>query len=193
MSQSAFKYFTIQTGGIPQPLIGTWLTAALTTPVVNASYNANTQTSSPVILTVNDSSMFAGFNWLNVIDPTTFATERAMILAVPSSTTVQVQGLRNAHPGGAYGTGAWVALGTFAESVYVQGLDGNTGSLFIGTGPQMVTATGVQVLKKLVKVTAATQPNEVLFSQSGLADSETLSQFWIDGTTGDSYLPSIGA
>lgn len=193
MSQSAFKYFTIQTGGVPQPLIGTWLTVAVTAAQIGAAFNSNTRTHSAMTLTVSDSSMFVGYNWLNVIDPTTFETERAMILAVPSSTTVQVQGLKSAHPGGVYGTGSWVALGAFAESVYVQGLDGNTGSLFIGTGPQMVTATGVLVLKKLVKVATATQPNEVLFSQSGLADSETLSQFWIDGTTGDSYLPSLGA
>lgn len=191
--QQAFKYFTIQAAGTPQPLVGTWLTAALSVPVVNAAYNPTSQTYTPVTLTVNDSSMFVGFNWLNVIDPGTFAVERAMILAVPSSTTVQVQGLKNAHAGGAYGTGAWVALGGFAQEVTVQGLDGNTGALYVGTSPQMVKATGVFVLTKLVQTAANVEPNAIRYSQSGLAESETLSQFWIDGTTADSYLPSIGA
>ncbi len=192
MSVAAFKYFTIQAGGTPQPLIGTWLTTALTVSVVNAAYNTNTQTATPITLTVNDSSMFKGFNWLNVIDPSTFTTEKALILSVPSSTTVQVQGLKNAHPGGAYGTGAWVALAGFGQNVYVQAKDGNTGALYIGTSPQMVTGTGVFVVAKIQEVTAGQQPYEFSTSRQGLADTEVLSQYWIDGTTADSYLPSVG-
>lgn len=191
MANFAFKYFTIQAGGTPQPVIGTHLTAAVTQQVV--SYANQRELNNPIPLTVADSSMFVGFTWLNVIDPGTFATERAMILSVPSSTMVIVQGLKNPHPGGAVGTGSWVALGAFAQSLYIQGLDGNTGALFIGVSPQMVKATGAFVLAKIQQVTAGSQPFEFSTSRQGLADAETVSQYWIDGTTGDSYLPSIGA
>lgn len=191
MATFAFKYFTIQAGGTPQPLIGTHLTAALTQQQVTAANPR--EHNNPITLTVSDSSMFAGFNWLNVIDPGTFATEKAMILSVPTATTVQVQGLKNAHPGGAYGTGSWVALAGFAQNIYVQGLDGNAGALYFGVSPQMVKATGVFVLAKTQAVTTGTQPYEFSTSRQGLSDTETLSQYWIDGTTGDSYLPSIGA
>jgi len=193
MASFAFKYFTIQSGGTPQPVIGSYLTAAVTQPVINAANPPGGDYQNPITLTVADSSMFTGFNWLNVIDPSTYATERAEILSVPSSTTVTVQGLKNTHPGGSYGTGSWVALGGLAQSLYVQGLDGNAGSLFIGTSPQMVKSTGVYVIAKLVAVTSGLQPYDFSTSRQGLADTEVLSQYWMDGTTGDSYLPSIGA
>lgn len=192
MSVAAFKYFAIQSGGTPQPVIGTWLTAALTQPVVNAGYNFTSQIYSAVTLTVNDTSMFAGFNYLNVIDPGTYATEKALILSVTDATHVLVQGLQNAHPGGVYGTGAWVALSCFGQNLYVQAKDGNAGALFIGTAPTLVKATGVSVIAKLQLVASGQQPYEFSTSRQGLADTETLSQYWIDGTTGDSYLPSVG-
>lgn len=191
MGARAFKYFTIQAGGTPQPLVGTWLTATVTQPQVSASRLQGGLIQNSLTLTVNDSSMCVGAEYVNVIDPSSYATERVRLITVPTSTTITVQGLQKSHVGGAYGTGAWVALGDMAESVVVQALDGNSGSLFVGDAPQMVTATGVHVLKKITAAAAGTQPNEVEFSSHGPAFTQTLSQFWIDGTTGDSYLPSL--
>jgi hypothetical protein len=193
MASFAFKYFTIQSGGTPQPVIGTYLTASITQPVINAANPPGNDYQNPVTMTVADSSMFVGFNWLNVIDVSTYATERAEIITVPSSTTVTVQGLKNIHTGGSYGTGAWVSLGVPAQSLYIQGLDGNSGSLYIGTSPQMSKSTGLYVIAKMVIVTSGLQPYDFCTSRQGLADTEVISQYWIDGTTGDSYLPSIGA
>ena len=192
MSVKAFKYYTIQAGGTPQPLIGTYLTVAVTPAVVNYANQAGGNLN-VVTLTVADSSMFLGAQYANITDPGTFASERVLVLnPPPSSTTLMVQGIQNAHPGGAYGTGAWVAVGDHAQNIYVQSLDGNTGALYVGTKPQMVKATGVFVIAKLVQVASGTQPLDFGTSRQGLADTEPTSQYWIDGTTGDSYLPSIG-
>jgi hypothetical protein len=192
MSVAAFKYFTIQLGGTPQPLIGSYLTVAVTQAQANAANNLNAQQSYPLVLTVADSSMFVGFNWIDVTDPVTYATERVMITGVLDATHVQVQGIKNAHPGGAYGTGAWVALGALAQDVFVQGLDGSTAALYIGVTPKMVKATGVGVIFKLFNTAGGTNPFYFSTSRQGLANTECASQYWIDGTTGDTYLPSIG-
>ena len=182
MSVSAFKYLTIQGGGTPQPLIGTWLTAAVTSPQGDGS----------TTVSVNDTSMFAGASYAVFTDPATYAAERVRVSGIVNSTTMTVQGLRKPHPGGAYGTGAWVGLSDPCQQIYVQGKDGNSGALFIGTGPQMATATGAQVIAKIVAVTAGTQPTEFSTSRDSGLNAETVSQYWIDGTSNDSYLPSLG-
>jgi hypothetical protein len=191
MSVKAFKYYTIQAGGTPQPLIGSHLTVAVTPGMVAAGKTVGGNFNQ-VLLTVADSSMFVGGQWMNIIDPGTYVTERVEVINCPSATTVNVQGVRFAHPGGAYGTGSWVAVGDHAQNVYVQALDGNAGALYVGTSPLMVKATGVFVIVKLQLVAAGTQPYDFGTSRQGLADTEPTSQYWIDGTTGDSYLPSLG-
>jgi hypothetical protein len=192
MANRAFKYLTIQAGGTPQPVVGSYLTAPLTQGQVDASMAYSDNVQSPVTLTVDDSSVFQKGDYVNVVDPTTFATERGQVYSVPDATHIKVYGLKSPHPGGAYGTGAWVANGSFAQSVYIQAKDGNTGALYIGTQPQMVKASGAFVISVLQLVAAGSQPYEFSTSRQGLANAETLSQYWIDGTTGDSYLPSIG-
>lgn len=193
MAVQAFKYFTIQAGGTPQPLIGTVLSTAVTAAQAAALSLQGGLIQNSISLHVADSSMFIGAQYLSLIDPSTYATESKLrVMAVPDSTHVVVTGLKNAHPGGAYGTGSWVALGNNAQQVYVQALDGNTGSLYLGTSAQMVTSTGVFVIAKLMKVGSGVQPYDFSTSRQGLADAESVSQYWIDGTTSDSYLPSLG-
>lgn len=186
MGARAYKYFTIQDGGVPQPLVGSYLTASVLAPQVieNGLIQNN------VTLTVADSSMFVGAQYANVIDVGTYAQERVRLISAPTATTIVVQGLKNAHAGGAYGTGAWVSVGDLVETVVVQSLDGNTAALYVGDSPQLVKATGVHVLTKIVEVTAGTQPTQQEFGANTPAFTMALSQFWIDGTTADSYLPS---
>jgi hypothetical protein len=192
VANRAFKYFTIQSGGTPQPVVGTYLTAAVTANAAAHAMRWDQNINNPVILTVADSSMFVRSDYVNVVDPSTYVTERGMVAEVTDSTHIKVTGILKAHPGGAYGTGAWVALGAFAQSLYIQGKPGNTGLLYIGTTPQMVTATGVGTIVLIGFTVSGVQPYEFSTSRQGLANEETLSQYWIDGTTGDGYLPSIG-
>lgn len=192
MANRAFKYYTIQAGGTPQPVIGTYLTAAISAAAAANSQSWDKNINNPVTLTVADSSMFVMGDYVNVVDPSTYFTERGMVSSVTDSTHIKVTGILKTHPGGAYGTGAWVAWGGFAQSLYVQALDGNAGALYLGAAPNMVKATGVNVIAKLQMVTSGTQPFDFSTSRQGLANAETLSQYWIDGTTADSYLPSLG-
>lgn len=194
MAVQAFKYFTIQSGGTPQPLIGSYLTAAVTqTQVTAAGMARDGLVTLPITVAVADSSPFVGAQYAQIVDPTTYVTEGFLrVIAAPTSTSVLLQGILKPHPGGAYGTGAWIALANYSQQIYVQAKDGNTGALYLGTSPKMVISTGVLVIAKLQTVTAGVQPTEFYTSRQGLADTEGLGQYWIDGTTGDAYLPSAG-
>lgn len=188
----SFKYFTIQAGGTPQPLVGSYLTAAVTAAQVAAA-NVNGNIMVPIALAVADSSMFKQGDYLSVVDPGTYAMERVIVTSVPAGgNQVVVTGLQNTHPGGAYGVGAWVALASLAQGIYLQGKDGNAGTLYLGTSPQMVTATGTYMMTQLKTAAAGSQPNQFATSLQGPANTEAVNEYWIDGTTGDSYLASIG-
>jgi hypothetical protein len=182
MSQRTFKYFSIGTGGTPQPLVGTTLTAAVAPPI-----NVPDPTVALTTLPVADSSMFLNGDWM-MLDATGLAAEeRVLVFRVLSSTSIQVKGMLSSHA-----SGAWVRLATLMNSLYVQSLDGNSGALYVGTSSAMVKATGVWTIAKMVAVASGTQPVELDSTRSGLANPDDLGQLWIDGTTGDKYLPSIG-
>ena len=192
MAQRAYKNFAIQAGGTPQPLIGTWLTAAVTAAEAAALTLQGGGIQNAITLTVADSSMFDGAQYLSITDPSTYATESKLrVIAAPTATTVVVTGLKNAHPGGVYGTGSWVYVGDLASVVRVQAA-ANTGVLYIGDSPRMVKATGIHVLYTLNVTTSPAQPSSIEFTEHGASDTEVASQFWIDGTTSDTYLPSLG-
>lgn len=184
MSQRAFKYFTIAAGGTPQPLVGTTLTAAVVAQVTVPSTSPSDALST---LPVADSSMFLNGDWV-ILDSTGAAgEERVQVFTVPDGTHIQVKGMKSNHANGAF-----VRLAQLMNSVYVQAKDGNVGALFIGTSSALVKATGAFVIAKLVQVAAGVQPVEFSSTRSGLANCDDLGQLWIDGTTADSYLPSIG-
>lgn len=190
MGARGFKYFTIQSGGTPQPLIGSYLTAALTAAAASAGTLQGGLIQNKITLTVADSSMFTGAEYATITDPGTFFTERVRVLSTPSSTTMTVQALDgvalSTHPGGAYGTGAWVALGDLVQSINVQILDTVVNAMWVGDSPRLVKATGVHALYKLTPNLATS------FSTQSSVNTATVSQFWIDGTTADSYLPYLG-
>lgn len=194
MSVKAFKYFAIQLGGTPQPVYGTWLTAAITPAMVSyANVGGVSGNDNQLTISVNDSTPFLGAQYAVIVDPTTFNSERVLVInPPPNSTSINIQGVQNTHPGGAYGTGSWVAVGDNAQTVYVQAMEANTGPLYIGTKPQMVKTGGIFVIAKILQLAAGTQPNDFSSSRGGPVDTEPLSNYWIDGTTGDQYLPSAG-
>ena len=182
----AFKYFSIAAGGTPQPLIGTTISAAVG-PVAGVSPPNPNNT---LALTVADNSMFSVGDW-GVIGKPSSGEERLLIQSKSGTTTVTVRlpkdGLVNA-----YGSGSYFRLSNQMNSVYIQGLDGNTGPLYVGTGDAMVKATGVLLIAKLQQVATNSQPIDFHDGRSGLANADDCGALWIDGTTGDKYLPSIG-
>lgn len=184
--QRAFKYFTIVAGGTPQPLVGTKLTAAVSPAPATGSQPAGSP-DTPVSLPVADSSMFLNGDRVILDIPSSGVEENVKVFSVPDATHIKVSGIQFVHSSGIY-----VRLAVLINSVYVQALDGNAGALYIGTAATMVKATGVSVLAKTQLVASGVQPTEFSSTRSGLANADDLGNLWIDGTTGDSYLPSIG-
>jgi hypothetical protein len=186
----AFKEFTIVAGGTPQPLIGTTTTAAFG-PV---GYPTG-QIGSGALATipVADSSMFLNKDYLVIGKPssTNPVEQRLLIMAIPSSTSIQVQVPLGGIPA-TYGSGTYVRLSNVINSTYVQTIAGNAGSIYIGTRDNMVKASYTYVIALLAAV-ASGQPTEFRDGRSGAWDPDDIGNYWIDGTTGDGYLPSYGA
>lgn len=181
MAQRTFKYFTIAAGGTPQALIGTLTTAAI------LALPAGAVPDTPVTVSVADSSMFSKGDWV-IVDSSGANPERAFVFGVPDGTHIQVTKLQLAH-----GSGCTVSLSILVNNIYVQTKDGNAGAIYIGASSSMVKATGVFVITKLQPVASGAQPTEFSSAMSGMGlNPIDIGQIWVDGTTADSYLPSLG-
>jgi hypothetical protein len=174
-----FKYFTITAGGTPQPLIGTTTTAAV--GPVPASGNT-------FVIPVADGSIFRKGDWAIIGKPST-GEERVFVQSVSGNnvTVLAQNGLT-----GTYLSGAYFRLSVLINSSYVQPEDGNAGALYIGTSDVMVKATFAFCVVKLQTVAAGGQPVDFHDGRSGLANADDSGQLWVDGTTGDSYGPTLG-
>lgn len=181
----AFKYFTIASGGTPQPLIGTTTTAAIG-PV---SVPPGTPVKPILVIPVTDGSMFLGADWVILGKPST-GEERLYVLSV-SGNNVTVK-LPDGGLTGIYASGAYFRLALNINSTYVQTKDGNAGPIYLGTLDTMVKATFAFCIAKLFQVPVGTQPTEYRDGRSGLQNPDDCGQIWVDGTTSDSYAPSIG-
>lgn len=176
----AFKKYTIVAGGTPQPLIGTTLGAA--TGPSGTDQNGDP---SNVNVLVADSSMFRGGDWAVIGTTAGGDEERVFVQKVPDATHITVKGMAKAHLNGAF-----VRLGIQAQSVYVQTIQGNAAAIYIGT-QALVKATLANVLAVLYFFAAPTQPVDWTDPTRSTPDGTETSDFWVDGTTGDGYLPSL--
>lgn len=177
MAARAFKYFSIAAGGTPQPLVGTTLGAAVQIP---------SSSDTLVSLAVADSSMFLAGDLAILGSPGT-SEERVQVTAVPDATHVTVRGVQKAHA-----SGSFLRLSLLMNSLFIQTKDGNAGPIFVGMSNSLDKVTGAFVIAKLFNVALGGQPTEFGTTPTGVANSEDLGQIWVDGTTNDSYLPSVG-
>jgi hypothetical protein len=184
MANRTFKAFAIQAGGTPQPLVGTWITAA-GTPI-----GADFQGEQITTLTVSDSSMFLQGDYALLQSATYTNKELVRVQKVTNSTTIVIRGSTLVRTGGVFGTGDFMSLAIPTNGVFVQSVPGDTGLLYIGTVGMSKTGL-VKVIATLQNFAAGTQP--VYFSDSRYftADPMMASDLWIDGTTADTYLPSF--
>jgi len=180
-----FKKYTIQAGGTPQPVVGTWLTA--TTAPTAADPEGEILTNFPV----NDSSMFQPGDYAQFIKANLTAIELGRVQKVPDGTHITVRGIAQTRVGGAFGTGDFVALALPANKTYIQSTPGNTGLLFLGT-IGLVKATFANVIETLQNIVGGTQPTDYSDARYYSADPVNIADLWIDGSTGDGYLPSYG-
>jgi hypothetical protein len=174
MAQRAWKYFAIAAAGTPQPLVGTTMSAAIS------------PSAGPLSIAVADSSIALQGDWV-ILDTPGTSEERCLVLSIPDGTHIQVSSVQFAHV-----SGAIVRSGIEVNSVFIQTLDGNAGFIYVGTSPVMVKATGAFLIAKLANVAGGQQPTYLASTRSGLANVDNIGQLWVDGSTGDKYLPSVG-
>jgi hypothetical protein len=188
MSLRAFKEYTIVAGGTPQPLIGTTITAA----VGPVAYPQGIPGPNALLsITVADNSMFQSGDWAMIGKPST-GEERLQVMSISSTTIVKAL---VPYPGGLTGTylsGAYFRLGNAINSSFIQTIIGNSGAIYIGTKDTMVKAGYVFVVATLEPVTGTTQPTYFSDDRTAALDPDDIGQLWVDGTTGDGYLPSYG-
>lgn len=184
MASLSFKQFTILAGGKPQPLVGTFITATPTGPAPNPDG------SSVWVIPVSDSSVLFAGEEVFICTPTFTLPERVRCMKIIDATHIQVKGLANVRTGGAAGTGDWVAFGGLVNSVYVQGAAGGAGLLYVGN--RGLNKTGlIHVVKTLFNVTTG-QPTDFTDQLSEGPNGSSADDWWIDGTTGDTYLATFG-
>lgn len=170
----AFKQFSIVAGGTPQPLVGTTLGAAT---LVSAT---------PQSVLVADSSMFKQGDWAVIGTVAVGDEERQLVTKVVDATHIKVNQLEKAHANGAY-----VRSGILINSVYVQRDVSSAGGLLYIGAQGIVKATFANVVATLFNSTTG-QPIDFGDSRGDSTDAGSAGDWFIDGTTGDKYLPSFG-
>jgi hypothetical protein len=180
-----FKKFTIAAGGTPQPLIGTTTTAAVGP---TAYPQGQVGSSAILVIPVTDGSMFYAGCYAVIGKPS--SGEERLYVSVVSGNNVTVQ-IPQGGITGTYGSGAYIRLGQAMNSTYVQTISGNAGSIYIGTRDTLSKTTLAYVVALLTAVSSG-QPTEYRDGRSGLQNADDISQYWVDGTTSDGYLPTIG-
>jgi hypothetical protein len=178
VAKRTFQYVQVVAAGTPQPVFGSTLTAAVT-PNRNLRDDLTTVT-------------VAASLWWNpgdyiLIDPLGTNPETlGPIEGIPDATHVVVPGLRFPHP-----SGAFVQLSARCYSVFVQTRVGNSGLIYIGSSGLMNTTTGRYCIAALSPVTGTSLPTFLSDMVYGLANVESPSAYWMDGSTGDAVLPSL--
>lgn len=193
--------FKVAASNTPQPLFGSWITAA--------SYPIGAPTSSPVTLTLgtalnagNDASMFQPNEAVWIINPTGLLGETAYLLGGPTGNTVTLRPqplvtfsrhppvTQQAHTVGAIGVGSFIIPKQMLNNFLVQYEDGGTGPfLYLGNSPIMTT-----VLNRFFKLSAAVASAQPAFYNASMASPGNpfdLSELFVVGTIGDKWCASL--
>jgi hypothetical protein len=179
--QRTFRYIAIVSTGVAQPLIYTPLTAAVTGPL--EKYSGGSQL---VSIPVTSSAIFVAKDYVTLMSLTGTNKERLMIESIPDSTHILVRGMTIAR----LATDLAVLSSTNVITT-VQALDGNAAALGIANGPSGSLTTGAGLVFKMVQTASGTQPQYFSSALLGLGNAEFMDDFWMVGTAGDKYLPSV--
>ena len=181
MAKRTFKKFQITAGGTPQPLVGTTTSAA--TGPGGTDPNGDLAI---VSIPVTDSSMFKNGDWVVIGSVANSDEECVIVQSVPDGTHIKVKGMTKTHV-----TASYVRLSVLCMSVYVQTTAGNAAVVYVGT-QGLVKATYANVIAELIPVAATgVQPIEFSDPFRVSQDGGDVGEYWVDGTTGDGYLPSL--
>jgi hypothetical protein len=87
-------------------------------------------------------------------------------------------------------SGVYLQLDIEVAGVYIQTKPGNTGSIYIG-GQGMVTSTGPFYVLMIPVSATGVQPIDWSDYIGSGQDVIATGDYWFDGTTGDSIIPSL--
>jgi len=187
----------IQSTTVPQPLMGSFITAGIGAPA-SVPITVTLGTICAGDSTVYDAeALFRVGDVVWLIDPDNTHGEPARISALPGGnqlTLGQQQGspggvnnpvTLNTHISGAFGTGTFIALHRSVNGIFVQMEDGTAGTwAYIGDSPLM-TATYRRIVK-LAKVSSAAQPQSWTATEYSAGNPLLTSELWILGGASNS-------
>lgn len=185
----------------PQPLFGSWITAGIGAP-----------SNVPLVLTLGTATegggagtdadiLFSSGDWAWIVDVGGTNWEPVLISAVAGNTvtlgplTTSAGGVSNpvttkSHVSGAYGTGSWIIVKQMVSSLFVQGVDGNSGNFFY-IGNRYNFNPYYRCLARIAKVTAGQMPYNWSSAAYGALNDFDSSEIWLAGdTANDVVLPS---
>lgn len=189
-----FAEFALQSSSVPQPLVGSWITAGIgAASKVPINVTLGTQTVSP---NVDATAVFKAGEHALLVDPAGTNVEDVAITAILSADRVTI-GLQNqtnvatrfAHASGVFGTGCFILPHILFNNLYVQPEDGNTGALYVGNAFNM-TATFRRIVKLWFVGTGA-QPVDFGSTMGMAGNPFDLSELWALGTSGDKYTVAL--
>lgn len=201
-----FPRFEIMGVSAPQPLIGSFITAGIGSPV-NGIPTTITLGNLSESSGQNDTQIFTPGSWAVLIDPNGANVEEVIVqkiitgavvnqLVLGPKTSVTPGGIgnpvtENPHVSGVFGVGTWILPKLDYNSILVQPEDGNAANfLFIGNTFNF-TATYKRIIK-LAKVASGSQPNVWTNTCSSPGNPLISSELWILGATiGDAYTVSL--
>lgn len=173
-----FPYAVLASGGTPQPVFGTTLTAAVGPK--------GTDGNSLQSIAVASSAWFSQGDWF-VLDPlnsTAAKRERLRVESIPDSTHIKVSGIQYTHVNSTF-----VQLAEEVNTIYIQCKPGNSGIIYVG-GQGMVASTG-PFYALLINTASGIQPIDFTDSIGSGQNVMSTADYWFDGTTSDSILPSV--
>jgi hypothetical protein len=196
MAFRTFAVFKIQSNTVPQPMVGSWISAGIGGP-----------SNAPITLTLgtatsagNDATnIFKAGDHALLLDPSGANAEDVYISAV-SGNTVSLGpkaqlgtgpgGLSPvtefSHVSGAFGTGTFITPNGQANNLFVACEDGNTGTwLYIGNAFNM-TATFRRIVK-LAKTAAGVMPFNYGATENFFGAPFPMSELFVFGTLNDLY------
>lgn len=181
MSKRIFQKYTIAVSNTAQPLIGTTTTAA-TGPFAidrNGDYGVMT-------VPVTTSTMFQNGDAVIIGSKANGDEERVFVQKVTDATHVVLRGMTKTHV-----SGSFLRLAEMCQSIYVQTVAGNAANIYLGG--QSLNPTGdIDVIAVLIPVAATgVQPIDYGDPTRGIANGSDVGQYWITGTAGDGYIPSL--
>lgn len=197
MAFRTFGVFKVQSTSVPQPLVGSWISAGIS----GASNAPITLTLGTALNAGNDAAqIFNAGDHALLIDPSGSNAEDVYISSVSGNTVTlgyktgygagqpSGQGVvtEKAHISGVFATGTFIIPNGQANNLFVACEDGNTGTWFYIGNAYNMTAVFRRIVK-LAKTASGTMPFNYGATENFFGNPFAMSELWAFGTSGDQY------